>query len=198
MPSAKRAKKPHYDIVLSSTSKELERHRAAVIDAIQSAEFFGRAMENDSALPEDIITGSLNKVRDSDAYVRIIGYRYGQTPESAENPNELSITELEYEEAEKLGLPICMFVMSDRHPVTRGEMRNSTEDEQKHLDAFLGRVAKGHVCVEFDSVEDLKSKVLQSPNELCNRFAERDPLPAILSLVAIPPFTRSHEICRSC
>ena len=92
----------HHDIMVSSTFKELEEHRDVVIKAILELGMFPQAMEFDAALPYDLISASLNKVRSAVAYVGIIGYRYGQMPESADrNPKGLSITELEYDEALK-------------------------------------------------------------------------------------------------
>jgi len=204
MPTITPLKRPHYDIMLSSTFKDLEGHRAAVIDAIQRLQLFAQAMEGDSALPEGLIEASLNKVKVSDAYVGIVGYRYGQIPESAqENPKKLSITELEYEEAERRKLPICMFIMSDKHPVPRGALGSSTAEEEKKLEAFRKRVMGKHISAEFDSIDDLKTKALQSLGVLRERLdglrgavtpqrEERAPL-SLLPLVAIPPFTPGHE-----
>jgi hypothetical protein len=80
---------PHHDIVLSSTFKDLKDHRDVVIKAIMELGMFPNAMELDAALPDDLVTASLNKVRGADAYVGIIGYRYGQMPESVDrNPKE--------------------------------------------------------------------------------------------------------------
>jgi len=149
--------------MLSSTFKELQQHRAAVIDAINRLRLFAEVMELDSALPEGLIDASLNKVQIADAYVGIIGFRYGQTPDDPiRNPDELSITELEYSEAEKLGLPICMFVMSDNHPIPRSAFSEETGEQQQKLETFRKRVAKKHIHAEFHSVEDLKTKAMQS------------------------------------
>src|ERR1700752_2009978 len=100
MPDAKSRKRAHHDVALSSTFRDLEQHRRAVLDAMQKLGLFPQAMENDSARPADLIDSSLSLIRAADAYVAIIGYRYGQIPECpVRNPNHLSITELEYQEA---------------------------------------------------------------------------------------------------
>jgi len=149
--------------MLSSTFKELQQHRAAVIDAINRLRLFAEVMELDAALPEGLIDASLNKVQIADAYVGIIGFRYGQIPEDPiRNPDKLSITELEYSEAEKLGLPICMFAMSDTDPAPRSAFSQETGEQQQKLESFRERVAKKHIHAEFHSVEDLKTKAMQS------------------------------------
>ncbi len=185
--------RPHYDIVLSSTFKELEDHRDAVIAAILELGLFPQAMEFDAALPDDLIDASSNKVWRADAYVGIIGYRYGQRPESTDrNPKGLSITELEYNEALKLKLPVCMFVMSAEHPVPRSAVNLVTAEEQERLEAFRKRVAKDSIYAEFDSVEDLKSKALLSLTVILDRLAgpkgERERPSGPKELLAMPPY----------
>jgi hypothetical protein len=199
----KPSKRTHHDIMLSSTSKDLERHREVVIDAITHLGLFPQAMELDSALPEDLIEGSLNKVRIADAYVGIIGYRYGQTPEDpTRNPDKLSLTELEYNEAEKRSLPICMFVMSDDHPIPRSAIREEA-GETHRLDAFRLRASKDHIHAEFESVEDLKAKAMQSLVLLRERLDEASPssilttseessIPAAPTLFPMPPYAPGH------
>ena len=92
-----------------------------------SQRMFPIAMEDDAALPDqDLIDASLAKVNESDAYVGLISYRYGQTPKCLKrNPHLLSLTELEFRRALDRKIPICMFIMHDNHPVPRGA-RNSS------------------------------------------------------------------------
>src|SRR5215831_15290950 len=77
MPDNKSRKRTHHDIALSSTFKDLSQHRQAVLDAMAKLGLSPQAMENDSARPEDLIDSSLSLIRAADAYVGIIGYRYG-------------------------------------------------------------------------------------------------------------------------
>jgi hypothetical protein len=41
-----------------------------------------------------VVDVSLGKVRDASAYIGIIGHSYGQIPDTAANPQRLSLTEL--------------------------------------------------------------------------------------------------------
>lgn len=194
-------KRTHHDIALSSTFRDLKQHREAVLDAMSKLGLSPLAMENDSARPEDLIESSLSLIRAADAYIGIIGYRYGQVPECPiRNPRHLSITELEYEEATKKGLPICIFVMSKNHLVPMGEV--GVGEERQRREAFCERIAKNHIYAEFDSVNDLKTKVTYSLVDLRERLDARfisTPtgtsemgIPLAPALFAMPPYTPGH------
>ena len=92
----------------------------AVRDAILGQGMLPLIMETDSANPSrGIITGSLAKVDEADAYVVLISnYRYGQVIDDRDlNPEGLSVTELEFRHAEKRGLPLCIYLMDENVPV---------------------------------------------------------------------------------
>src|SRR5205085_352227 len=97
-------------------------------------------MEHDDAkVSHDVIDSSLNMVRDSAAYVLLIGSRYGQTPKDAHrNPNDVSITELEFDEAQRLGRPTLLFVMGVDHPVKQSDIE-TVRKKKKKLTAFCER-----------------------------------------------------------
>ena len=88
-------------IMVSSTFTNLKSHRQKVIEAIRSFNYKPNVMEDDGArVDADVVDASLNLVRSSTAYVGVIGLKYGQTPFDPErNPDRLSITELEFNEA---------------------------------------------------------------------------------------------------
>jgi len=155
-------KTPH-KVMLSSTYREMIEHRKAIRDAMLSQRLFPVAMEDDAALADrDLIEASLAKVDESDAYVGIIGYRYGQKPVcDIRNPQKLSLTELEFRRALARGIPICMFIMSDDHPLPKkwmAEERGSGEE----YESFVRLAKKDRICAEFDSIADLKAKAIQS------------------------------------
>lgn len=124
-------------IMVSSTFTDLEAHRREVIDAIHRFGFHANVMEYSGARSDsDVIDTSLRMVRESVAYLCVIGHKYGQTPADADrNPDGLSITELEFNEARKLGRPILLFLMADDHPVTKGDVEPNSK-KQKKLEAF--------------------------------------------------------------
>ncbi len=133
--------------MVSSTFADLEAHRRDAIEAIGRFGFFPNVMEHSGARSDaDVIDTSLRMVRESFAYLCVIGHTYGQTPaDPARNPKGLSITELEFNEARRLGRPILLFLMADDHPVTKSDIEPDTK-KRKKLDAFrqqAKRVAPG-------------------------------------------------------
>src|SRR5690349_12342393 len=111
----------HSAVMVSSTFVDISQHREAAIRLLEERRLFPRVMERLSAKPEgDLIDSSLQMVRESAAYIGVITHRYGQIPVCPRrNPDNLSITELEFNEARRLKRPILLFIMGDAHPGTR-------------------------------------------------------------------------------
>ena len=161
--------------MISSTFTDLKAHRAALIEALHKHKLHANVMEHDDAkVSHDVIDSSLTMVRDSAAYILVIGFKYGQTPEDAtRNPAELSVTELEFNEAQRLERPILLFIMGDDHPVKKSDIETDPKKEEM-LNAFRKRakVASPHGKVNrvysvFNSLEEFKDKIASSLNELC-------------------------------
>ena len=89
-------------VYVSSTIADLTEERRAVLDWLRLA----RHQAVDSYLPDsDTVRDScLDDVGSCDLYVLIVGHRYGfQPPE--DNPEGLSITQLEFRRAGECGIP---------------------------------------------------------------------------------------------
>ena len=89
-------------VYVSSTVADLKRERPAVLDWLQAA----RHQAIDSYLPDsDTVRDScVDDVADCDLYVLILGHRYGFQP-ADNNPDGLSITQLEFRRAGECGIP---------------------------------------------------------------------------------------------
>ena len=89
-------------VYVSSTVADLRAERAAVFDWLRLA----RHQAVDSYLPDsDTVRDScLDDVAACDLYVLIAGHRYGFQPPS-DNPEGLSITQLEFRRAGEAGIP---------------------------------------------------------------------------------------------
>ncbi|MBO9715175.1 DUF4062 domain-containing protein [Sphingomonas sp.] len=134
--------KTYRAIMVSSTFTDLEAHRREIIDAIHRFGFRANGMEYSGARTDaDVIESSLGMVRDSVAYACVIGHKYGQTPHDARNPDGLSITELEFNEARRRGRPILLFLMGDDHPVLPADIETDPEKRAK-LAAFRERAKR--------------------------------------------------------
>jgi len=201
-------------VMVSSTFRYLQEHRAALMGAIEGQGLHAVAMEQDAALPDGtVVDASLRKVRDASAYVGIISHRYGQIPESERNPEGLSLTELEFREARRLGRPILIFIMGPNHAVLRAAVERDPEKIPK-LDAFLEDVKRAaadspvhRVYREFNDLTDFSIAATQSVAELRRHLdarsapaasaqlpdpGEHDGIPAPPQLYAEPRYIVSH------
>ena len=120
-------------VMVSSTFTNLKGHRAALINAIHKHKLHANVMEHDDAKVDgDVIDSSLRMVRDSAAYILLVSQKYGQVPECLlRNPNNLSITELEFDEAQRLGRPTLVFIMSEEHLVLPRDLEQDAEKKKK-------------------------------------------------------------------
>jgi hypothetical protein len=159
--------------MVSSTFTDLQAHRAELIEALRSYKLYANAMENDSARLVDVLDSSLEKVRESVAYIGVISRKYGQIPICRKrNPDHLSLTELEFNEAQRLGRPILLFIMGQQHQGIDEDFEKDSEKRQK-LDAFRERAKMfspdsdvHRVYAEFNSLADFKDKLGSSLAEL--------------------------------
>ena len=89
-------------VYVSSTISDLTEERRVVLDWLRLA----RHQAVDSYLPDsDTVRDScLEDVGACDLYVLILGHRYGFQP-SDDNPEDLSITQLEFRRAGECGIP---------------------------------------------------------------------------------------------
>lgn len=168
-----------HGVTISSTFTDLEEHRAALIKIIKANGLTEIAMENDAAKYMDVIDSSIEMVRNGTAYIGIIAKKYGQTPEDpVRNPDKLSITELEYNEAFRLDRPILLFIMGEDHLVKAKDVEKDRERIQK-LEAFTQRakiMKKGlpvhRIYATFNSLEDFKEKAANSVAKLKRQLDE--------------------------
>lgn len=193
--------------MVSSTFTDLKEHRAALMKALQGQNLFPVGMENDSALLANVMESSLQKVAEGSAYIGIIGHKYGQTPKSKDrNPGQLSITELEFNEAQRLKRPTLLFIMSDEHPVLPRDVEAKAANKRK-LNAFRKRAKQTgpdspeRVYATFDSLDDFASKAIQAVADL-RRYLDGttlstnvnvNPLTGPKDFKAEPPYIGSHE-----
>ena len=206
-------------VMVSSTFTDLGQHRAALIKAIKGEGLSDVAMDNDSAKPDvDVIDSSLQMVRDASAYIGVISRKYGQTPaDPARNPGGLSLTELEFNEAQRLKRPILLFIMGAGHQLREADVETDAARREK-LNAFRERAKQMNpdspvhrVYATFDSLEEFSSKAIHGAAGLRRHLDKKgaasiptqpggrlpdptasDPIPAPPALYAEPPYIGSH------
>jgi hypothetical protein len=171
-----KAKRP-VGVTLSSTFSDLEEKRQQVLAFMGRHEFHDIAMESDAALPTlDKIASSLFKVDQAEAYVCIIGYRYG-TREFCEtrNPQNLSLTELEWRRAKERDIPRCTLIMSPRYSELQlADIESVSAEDRRSLVAFRELAESDMVYASFDNDADFQVKAMQSLEQLRRDIEARD------------------------
>ena len=168
-------------VMVSSTFTDLKEHRDALIGALIEHGLHPNAIEFESAKPAgDVIDSSLQMVRDSAVYVVLISQKYGQIPVCpTRNPDQLSITELEFNEAQRLNRPTLLYIMSEEHAVTKADVERDPAKEAK-LDAFRERAKQNpiskvnRVYAVFESLEQFKAQLPASLHALCNHLDQQE------------------------
>jgi len=178
------AREPVYrGVMLSSTFRDLEKHRIRAREIIDRVGYKAVAMENDGALTSDVLKSSLTMVQSASIYVCVIGLRYGQVLENDEvNPDHRSLTELEFELAEQRGMPILLYVMDyNVHPYTRAD--HGDDAEWAARDAFAERAARiegqepKRVYYTFTSEDDFAQRLGEDLGRLSRTLPPRADAP---------------------
>src|SRR5689334_11450773 len=96
----------------------------------------------------------LEKLRECNYYIGIIGNRYG----SVHDTLQLSITELEYEEAKKKNISRKIYIIEPGIPICPDHIENDAI--RKKLEAFKQKLRKENSSVPYNSPDDLATKVI--------------------------------------
>jgi len=199
--------KNYKGIMVSSTFSDMVEHRKIVFEMIPKYGFFPNVMENDSAkTDEDVIDSSLNMVRDSAVYMGIITHKYGKIYKDVRNPDELSLTELEFNEAVRLGRPILLFIMGEEYDNLKRRDIESDALKMKKLEEFRERAKKmsdesevTRVYAEFNNTVEFTKKVQQSLASVQKKFSgnSEETKPVINEKTppfkAVSPYIGSHR-----
>ncbi len=151
-------------IYLSSTFEDLKDYRQRVYQQLRSLRHDVIAMEDYVAADERPLDRCLQDVRDADVYIGLFAWRYGYVPRSS-NPGRKSITELELLEAKKdKNKPCLIFILRRKAPWPPQWMDATTGDNDsgRELDTLLQRLRRDELIAEFQTPDELASKVLSA------------------------------------
>ena len=123
-----------------------------------------RGMEYFGSQPETPKEECLRIVRSCRAYVGIFAMRYG----SIDPGTGKSLTHLEYDEAQRIGLPSLIYILDeDRQPVLPRFVEFG--DGAEKLRAFKQTLRDRHVVSLFTTPDDLSAKVTRDLPQLATR-----------------------------
>lgn len=166
-----------YSIYLSSTLNDLADEREAIRKALSDECVVKHSY---LASEKDLVSSCLEDVGRCDAYVLVVGLRYGFIPpDSASNPDRLSITELEFRKAQEAGIPCLVFIKDEDHiPFGLTDAKTGEHPPQRVerfrasvSDAAIGRPAR------FRSAEDLPLAVVKAFNAFKEERLRQQPAP---------------------
>jgi len=149
-------------IYISSTYADLKEHREAVYRLLRKTPNREiQAMEDYVAGDERPLSRCLSDVAACDIYVGIFAWRYGFVPSGADNPDALSITQLEYRAAGRAGKQRLIFLVDGEAPWLPAHMDASTGDNEqgKKVAALRQLLTRDHVASFFKSADQLAGLV---------------------------------------
>lgn len=177
--------------MISSTARDLPEHRKQVMDACHRQTFFPLMMEHLPANDLEAISASLKMVDEADIYIGVFAFRYGYVPKDG-NPDQISVTEMEYRRAKESGIPRLIFIMDKGHPISFDDVEMGEAAEK--LKIFKEKVGTENIANFFKSPEELRSFVINSLSQLPkddkpHQFHYVHPIPAPPEPYVAHPYT---------
>ena len=151
-------------VFVGSTFIDLQPYRDAVFQALNRLETVVRGMEYFGSLPETPKEECLRIVRSCKVYVGIFAMRYG----SLDPKSGKSLTQLEYEEAQRIGLPSLIYLLNEELQPVLPKHIEFGEGADK-LRAFKETMRKNHVVSLFTTTDDLVAKITRDIPAIASR-----------------------------
>jgi hypothetical protein len=151
-----------YQVFISSTFRDLQQERHAVLDAILKFGHLPAGMELFPALDATAWDVIKHVIDDSDYYVVVVGGMYGSVDRDG-----ISYTEREYEYARSKEIPILAFLHKDPAaiPADRHEPRRNA---RRKLAGFRRKLEKRHLCKYWRESDELRYEVAASLTQQIN------------------------------
>lgn len=112
-----------YQVFISSTYSDLKEERRKILDILLMADCIPAGMEAFVASDVEQFEVIKKVIELCDYYILIIGKRYGSINEQT----GLSYTEMEYDYAKELGLPVLVFALDESVDLPPEKMENNSE-----------------------------------------------------------------------
>ena len=173
-------------IYISSTFNDLIKHREAVIRTLRKLNKVTVSMEDYTADDRRPLEKCLADVAKCDIYIGLFAFRYGFIPDH-DNLDNLSITELEYQQARKGGKPCLIFMASeDDLPIKTTDLFSGENDRGEKITRFREQLAPTHARMVFRSPDDLSVLVSTAVVNLIERVRPGATSPTVEKAIATP------------
>ncbi len=140
---------PQIPVFVAATYTDLIEHRKVIREALEAMNVDVHGMGEVSSLD-----ACLTDMEECRIFVGIFAMRYGTLPEGEEK----SFIHHEYDEAQRLGLPVLVYLWDEDHPIS---FKNVDMGDKGQKLAQLKEVLKNRHTVDyFTTPEDLKEKIL--------------------------------------
>jgi Domain of unknown function (DUF4062) len=103
--------RPNVPVFVSSTFTDLQVYRRKIQDAMTQLKTVVRGMEQFGSRPGTPVEECIKAVQSCQLYVGVFGMRYGSIPDG----HDKSMTNIEYDEAQRLGLPSLIYLLNENH-----------------------------------------------------------------------------------
>ncbi len=154
-------KKPYLPVFVGSTFSDLQPWRRSVRDALAQLEAIVRGMEQFGSKPGSPVDECLRVVSSCKVYIGVFGMRYGTVPDG----HERSMTHLEYDEAQRVGLPALIYIIDEENqPILPKHVE--TGPGSGKLQQLKDELKRRHVVSFFTTPEDLRARILHDLPQL--------------------------------
>lgn len=137
-------------VYVSSTLVDLRAERQAVMDWLIAAGH--QPVHSYAPDTETVRESCLKDIESCDVYLLILGHRYGHQPES-DNPESLSITQLEYRRAKAKGIPKIALLRTSIPHIAQSDL--SVPERLEKVKAFRDEVSADVRAGEFTNEAEL-------------------------------------------
>ncbi|HEX8422896.1 MAG TPA: DUF4062 domain-containing protein, partial [Pyrinomonadaceae bacterium] len=161
-------------IYISATYSDLKECRAAVYDALRALGHDVISMEDYVATERRPLDKCLADVARCDLYVGLFAWRYGYIP-AKDNPDQKSITELEFRHAVAKNIPCLLFLLNENALWPRSQMEQGAAGDKLKL--LRDEMSADYTVSFFDTCQQLATQVSQAVANWCtNRTPPTDDL----------------------
>src|ERR1041384_7031333 len=153
-------------VMISSTAADLPGHRKQIVAACLRQGMFPLRMEDLPATSDDAAAASVRLVDDADIFIGVIAHRYGYIPK-ANNPDQISVTEMEYNRAVERKIERLIFVIDKDRPLGDFKIKDiDTGESAEKLNRFKNRLERENIVNFFKSPDDLRANAIDSLSRL--------------------------------